>query len=288
MKILITGANGQLGNEIKLISENFPWNFDFTDIDELNLTNPKEVKTYLLKHKPDYVINCAAYTAVDKAESDTSGAELLNSRVPENLSILSKKLNFKLIHISTDYVFSGESFIPWKEEDPTLPESVYGATKRLGELLVIKNSQSVIIRTSWLYSKFGNNFVKSMMKLGKERESLGVVFDQIGTPTYAADLAQAVLNIIKYSEETQTWKGGIYHYSNEGVTSWYDFAVEIMGLVELQCKINPIETKEYPLPAPRPKYSVMNKKKIRSAFDITIPHWRESLKKAIEQLKNDE
>lgn len=285
MKILITGANGQLGNEIKAISANFSWSFDFTDIKELDLTNLDKVKAYLLRTKPDYVVNCAAYTAVDKAESDTAGAELINARVPENLSILAKNLNFKLIHVSTDYVFSGESFIPWKEEDPTIPESVYGATKRLGELLVLKNSKSIIIRTSWLYSIYGNNFVKSLLKIGSERESLGVVFDQIGTPTHAADFAKAILEIISFSDKNNNWLNGIYHYSNEGVASWYDFAVEIMELAQIQCKVKPIESKEYPLPAPRPCFSVMNKSKIKNTFDIQIPHWKESLKNAIKQLK---
>jgi dTDP-4-dehydrorhamnose reductase len=285
MKILITGAKGQLGNEIKTISENYTLDFDFTDIEELNLTNLDEVKSYISRTHPDYVVNCAAYTAVDNAESNAADAELINARVPENLSILARELKFKLIHISTDYVFSGKGYIPWNEDDQPMPESVYGATKRLGELLVQKNSKSIIIRTSWLYSIFGNNFVKSMMKLGNERESLGVVYDQTGSPTNAADLAKTVMDVISYSEKTKTWRAGIYHYSNEGVTSWYDFAVEIMDLAQIQCKISPILSKDYPLPAPRPNYSVMNKYKIRHTFEIDIPYWKESLKKAIKQLK---
>ncbi len=285
MKVLITGANGQLGSEIKPLSENYNWEFIFTDINELNLVNPDEVKSYIINHKPDYIVNCAAYTAVDKAESDTAGAELLNARVPENLSILSKKLDFKLIHISTDYVFSGKGYIPWKEVDKTNPESVYGSTKLLGELLVRKNSEAIIIRTSWLYSVYGNNFVKNMIKYGNDKGSLRVVFDQTGTPTNATDLARAILDILQYSEDKQKWKSGIYHYSNEGVTSWYDFAITIMEMAGIKCHIVPIETKDYPFSAPRPHYSVMNKEKIRNTFGLSIPHWKESLKQVIDKLK---
>jgi dTDP-4-dehydrorhamnose reductase len=281
MRVLITGAKGQLGNEIGVLSEKYKWDFRFTDIDELDLTNAGKVTMYIADYRPDYVINCAAYTAVDNAETNNSGAEILNARVPENLSILSIKTGYKLIHISTDYVFSGKGYVPWKENDITQPESVYGSTKLLGELLVLKNCKPVIIRTSWLYSTFGNNFVKSMMRLGKEKESLGVVFDQVGTPTYAADLAQTVLDVISYSEKNKSWKSGIYHYSNEGVTSWYDFASEIMDLAGLHCKVMPIETADYPLPAPRPMYSVLNKQKIKAAFDVDIPYWKDSLKKMI-------
>lgn len=284
MRVLITGAKGQLGNEIGVLTDNYKWDFRFTDIDELELTDASKVKMYIADYKPDYLINCAAYTAVDKAETDNSGAEVLNARVPENLSILSIKTGFKLIHISTDYVFSGKGYVPWKENDITQPESVYGSTKLLGELLVLKNCEPVIIRTSWLYSTFGNNFVKSMIRLGKEKENLGVVFDQVGSPTYAADLAQTVLDVISYSEKNKSWKSGIYHYSNEGVASWYDFASEIMELAGLHCKVMPIETADYPLPAPRPMYSVMNKQKIKTAFHVDIPHWKNSLKKMIHKL----
>ncbi len=284
MRVLITGAKGQLGNEIGVLTDNYKWDFRFTDIDELDLTNVNKVKMYIADYKPDYVINCAAYTAVDKAETDNSGAETLNARVPENLSILSIKNGYKLIHISTDYVFSGKGYIPWKEDDITQPESVYGSSKLLGELLVLKNCKPIIIRTSWLYSTFGNNFVKSMIRLGKEKEKLGVVFDQVGSPTYAADLAQTVLDIISFSEKNKSWKSGIYHYSNEGVASWYDFASEIMELAGLDCKAMPIETADYPLPAPRPMYSVMNKQKIKTAFHLEIPYWKDSLKKMIRKL----
>jgi dTDP-4-dehydrorhamnose reductase len=231
MKILITGANGQLGSEIRSLAPKFKmWNFLFTDVDTLDLTNYSAVEDFLIKEHPSFVINCAAYTAVDKAESDKNTAMLVNAGIPKMLSTYSKKYNFKLIHISTDYVFSGKNYRPYTEQDKTDPISVYGKTKLLGEENITNKSNALIIRTSWLYSKFGNNFVKSMLRLGAEKEKIGVVFDQTGTPTNAYDLALAVLNIITAYEESLEWKSGIYHYANEGVTSWYDFAIEIMKL----------------------------------------------------------
>lgn len=285
MKIIVTGANGQLGSELKLHSQKCKgWQFIFNDVDTLDLTDIKAVENLLTLERPTYLINCAAFTAVDKAETEIKNATLLNAEVPKNLAKLSNKLKFKLIHISTDYVFSGKNYLPYTEEDKTKPESAYGKTKLQGEINVLNHSDAVIIRTSWLYSKFGNNFVKTMLRLGAEKDKLGVVFDQIGSPTNAADLAKAILDIFTYTEENRNWKPGIYHYSNEGVVSWYDFAKEIMSMGNRNCHVNPISTSEYPLPAPRPAYSVMDKKKIKSAFELTIPYWKESLKDVVEYL----
>lgn len=284
MKIVITGANGQLGSELRLLEASSGFEFVYTDIDTLNLTDFDALRNFIENTKPQYLINCAAYTAVDKAETETVDANLINALVPEMLAKLSNQLNYKLIHISTDYVFSGEAWRPIREEDETFPKSKYGQTKLLGERKIAENTEAVIIRTSWLYSIFGNNFVKTMLRLGNEKEQLGIVFDQTGSPTNAADLAKVIIRIIQLSEE-KNWAPGIYHYSNEGVTSWYDFALEIMELGGRNCKLNPILTHEYPLPASRPAYSVMDKKKIKSTFGISIPHWKESLKPAIEKLK---
>lgn len=286
MKIIVTGANGQLGSEIKMLAPKYKsWQFIFTDIDTLDLANSQSLDNFLVLEQPSFVINCAAYTAVDKAESDIKNATLINAEVPKTLAKLSKRLKFKLIHISTDYVFSGQHFLPYKETDKTKPESAYGKTKLLGEQNVIANSDAVIIRTSWLYSKFGNNFVKTMLRLGNEKEKLGVVFDQLGSPTNAADLAKTILEIIAYTEENQNWKPGIYHYSNEGAASWYDFAVEIMKMGDRKCTVVPIETFEYPTPAARPAYSLMNKNKIKNAFNVSVPYWKDSLKEVVEYLK---
>lgn len=289
MKIIVTGANGQLGSELKQIANNIAnTEFFYTDIDTLDLSNQKDLENYIANTAPSIIINCAAYTAVDKAETDQDNAALINTKVPEHLAKLSKSLNFKLIHISTDYVFSGEQFLPTTEDTPTEPKSVYGKTKLLGEQLVQAASDAVIIRTSWLYSVFGHNFVKSMLKFGAERDQLGVVYDQVGTPTNAADLAQAIANIINNYHSTTEWKSGIYHFSNEGVCSWYDFAIAIMEQAQLNCKVNPIRTEEYPVPAPRPAFSVMNKEKIKETFNFAIPYWRDSLKVAVDKiLKNN-
>lgn len=288
MKILVTGANGQLGSEIKALRSNYPdWEFLLTDVDELDLTNFIGLEKYILSELPQIIINCAAYTAVDKAEDDSEKAFLLNAKVPGKLSDIAKKAGAKLIHISTDYVFSGKQNVPLKETEATQPESVYGKTKLEGETLSINNGNPIIIRTSWLYSRFGHNFVKSMLRLGKERDELGVVFDQIGSPTNAADLANAVLTIITDFSATQDWKHGIYHFSDEGVCSWYDFSRAIMDIAGLDCTVLPIETKDYPLPAPRPQFSVMNKSKIKTTFSIDIPYWRDSLTTVIRYLTNN-
>lgn len=285
IQILVTGANGQLGSEIRAIADKYTsFCFIFTDVDDLDITNIDSLNDFFTKNKIDYIINCAAYTNVDKAESDYENAKKINIDAVNNIRSVAEKFNSKIIHISTDYVFDSSSQnYPFKETDKTSAKSAYGSTKLKGEE-ILKNNNSIIIRTSWLYSSFGNNFVKTMIKLGKQRDSLFVVFDQVGTPTYAADLAKAILDIIVYSEDNNSFKYGVYHFSNEGVCSWYDFAVEIMKLAKINCDVFPIESKDYPTPAKRPAYSVLNKSKIKKAFDIAIPHWAESLTKCLERM----
>ena len=288
MKILVTGAYGQLGSELKEISPNFPgWEFLFTDADTLDITDETAVGRYIEKHKPGFVVNCAAYTSVDKAETETQLALKINAVAPGNLARASKAHKAGFIHISTDYVFDGLSSFPYREIDKVNPQGAYGKTKLAGEHQVKgANADSIIIRTSWLYSAYGNNFVKTMLTLGQERESLNIVFDQVGTPTYAADLAAAIVEIIKSGEAgNRKVPPGIYHYSNEGVTSWYDFAKTIFELAELPVKVFPIESKDYPSPAKRPHYSILNKSKIKTTFNIEIPYWKDSLKVCLEKLK---
>jgi len=280
IKILVTGSKGQLGSELRKISGFFPqFEFAFTDVEELDITNPWKVADFISTFKPSYLINCAAYTAVDKAETDPSTAALLNANAVGILAEQSAEYACKIIHISTDYVFNGRGPRPYKEEDHVAPQSVYGKTKLEGEILVQKlNPDYMIIRTSWLYSAFGNNFVKTMLRLGTEKPEIGVIVDQIGTPTYAADLASVLLKIIDISsKDEKAFISGIYHYSNEGVASWYDFAKAIFEIAGIKCKVNPIATEDYPSPVPRPPYSVLNKSKIKINFDIQIPHWRDSL-----------
>ncbi len=285
--ILVTGANGQLGNEIQNISKSFStYNFLFTDVDTLNITDFGSLDSFFTKNKINIIINCAAYTAVDKAEVETDKATLLNTVAPAHLAEIAVKYKAKLIHISTDYVFDGNNVVPYKEDDPTNPPSAYGLTKLGGET-AIKNitNDYIIIRTSWLYSEFGNNFVKTMLRYGKEKDSMNVVYDQVGGPTYARDLADAIIKITcNILENPDSFKSGIYHYANEGVCSWYDFAKEILALASIDCKIHPIETKDYPLPAKRPCYSVFNKAKIKADYNIEIPYWKDSLKECISKL----
>ncbi|WP_320167915.1 dTDP-4-dehydrorhamnose reductase [Mangrovibacterium marinum] len=287
MHILITGANGQLGTEIKKLAAQYPdWQFSFADLPELDITNQAQLEARIQSDKITAIINCAAYTAVDKAESDIETAEAVNATGPGILAQLAAKHHLLFIHISTDFVFDGQNWLPYTEDQPTNPISVYGSTKLKGEQLALENNpQTVIIRTSWLYSAHGNNFVKTMQRLGANREQLTVIFDQIGTPTWAADLAQTCLTILA-NPETGKSKTGIYHFSNEGVASWYDFAVEIMQQSNINCQVLPIETKDYPTPAKRPAFSVMNKAKIKQTFGIAIPHWKESLEKCIEELNS--
>ncbi len=289
MKILVTGANGQLGSEIRNRSVRYSgFDFIFTDIDELDITDFAAVDNLCQREKPDFLINCAAYTAVDVAESDDELAELLNTKVPSYLGKIGKQHQCRVIHISTDYVFDGTNCLPYDEVDLVGPDSVYGKTKLNGEIALLKEDASaIIIRTSWLYSAFGNNFVKTMIRLGQERDELKVVYDQIGTPTYAGDLAETILTIIsKTAADESCWKAGIYHYTNEGVCSWYDFAKAIHEIYGISCNVHPVSTEEYPLPAKRPAYSVLSKSKIKRIFGIEIPYWRDSLKMCVNNLKN--
>ena len=286
MNVLVTGANGQLGSEIREFVKNKKIsNFLFEDSKSLDITKPKLVKDYFEKNNINVVINCAAYTAVDKAESEVEKANQVNAFGVKNLVSALEKVEGKIIHISTDYVFNGENFTPYKENQLVNPIGVYGKTKRAGEEYVLNSViEGVIIRTSWVYSSYGNNFVKTMLRLGEERDSLGVIFDQIGSPTYARDLAQVCVNLLENKRIDE--KSKIYHYSNEGIASWYDFAKAIMLYGEIDCEINPIETKDYPTPAKRPSYSVLNNAKIKNDFSIEIPYWRDSLKDCIKKLKN--
>jgi len=289
MKILVSGAYGQLGSELKEIELQFPnYHFLFTDVDTLDITNEFAVETYFNKNRPDFVINCAAYTAVDKAETEKEIAEKVNAIAPKIIGRFSKKIGAKLIHVSTDYVFDGKTNLPYSETDAVNPKGVYGKTKLQGELNCLsENPESIIVRTSWLYSEFGNNFVKTMLRLGKVRDSLKVVVDQIGTPTYAADLAKVILSIIQVSEKDAIkFIPGIYNYSNEGVASWYDFAKAIFDIENIKCAVSPVLSNQFPTLAKRPHFSVLNKSKIRMNFGLEIPYWRDSLKRCLDKIEN--
>lgn len=288
MNVLVTGSNGQVGSEIKELIQHSTLNiqnydFYFTTSQDLDITDFDLVKKHIIDNQIKIIINCAAYTAVDKAETEQELADKINHLAVKNLAQLSNEFGIKLIHISTDYVFDGTNYKPYIEDDATNPQSVYGQTKLDGEraLLEYNLKNSIIIRTSWVYSYYGTNFVKTMLRLGKEKESLGVIFDQVGTPTYAKDLAKTILDILPKIENKKT---EIYNYSNEGVLSWYDFAKEIMRMAKLECKINPIETKEYPTPAKRPHYSLLNKAKIKSTFGLHIPYWKDGLDDCLRRL----
>jgi dTDP-4-dehydrorhamnose reductase len=288
MRVLITGSNGQLGSEIRELATNYKKvDFIFKDLPELDICNFDELQNFIIKNNIIAVINCAAYTAVDKAEEDEQIAKKVNAEGVTNIVKALQKVNGKLIHISTDYVFNGDHFLPYKESDPVSPIGVYGETKREGELAAINSTlDAIVIRTSWLYSSFGSNFVKTMLRLGKEIDELGVIFDQVGTPTYARDLAEICLAILCGDSSVNISKNGsLYHYSNEGVASWYDFAISIMELGGENCKVNPIQTKDYPTLAKRPHYSVLNKSKIKTDFNIEIRYWKDSLKDCIEKIK---
>jgi dTDP-4-dehydrorhamnose reductase len=281
--ILITGSNGQLGNEFKVLAGQFPlYNFIFTDVAELDITRIEDVNAFILANPVNYIINCAAYTNVDKAETDRELAWQINVMGPHNLAEAASLTNALLVHVSTDYVFDGKGNVPYTEKDKVNPQGYYGVTKLEGEKAVLNSgARAMIIRTSWLYSSFGHNFVKTMRKYGAERGELKVVADQYGTPTYAADLAGAIMQIITQHKAKAT---EIYHYSNLGNTTWYGFATEIIRLSGIDCKVHPISTEEYPLPAPRPGYSVLNKNKIQNEFDLYIPEWQKSLEKCIKLL----
>jgi dTDP-4-dehydrorhamnose reductase len=288
MNILITGSKGQLGSELRELSVFYKAvNFIFKDLPGLDICNFDELQNFIIKNNIIAVINCAAYTAVDKAEEEEQIAKKVNAEGVTNIVKALQKVNGKLIHISTDYVFNGDHFLPYKESDPVSPIGVYGETKREGELAAINSTlDAIVIRTSWLYSSFGSNFVKTMLRLGKEKDELGVIFDQVGTPTYARDLAKICLEILCGDSSVNISKNGsLYHYSNEGVASWYDFAISIMELGGENCKVKPLQTKDYPTLAKRPHYSVLNKSKIKTDFDIEIPYWRDSLKDCIEKIK---
>ena len=278
MQILITGCNGQLGTEMRNLSaEHASHSYFFTDVAELDITDRDAVQAFVNDNAIDLIVNCAAYTNVDKAEEDEATARLINAQAVENLGLSGAKV----IHVSTDYVFSGEESVPCREDDPVAPRTAYGRTKLEGEqLLLAANPEAVIIRTAWLYSPYGNNFVKTMLRFGAEREELRVVFDQIGTPTYAADLAAAIYAVIEAPE----WHAGIYHFTNEGVCSWYDFTVEILRQAGLKARVTPIRSEEYAYKTPRPHYSVLDKAKIKRTFNIDIPYWTDSLKLCLTRL----
>lgn len=283
MNILVTGANGQLGTELRILSLQFPQtNFTFTDIAELDITDIEAIRNMVASQETDLLINCAAFTAVDKAESNTALAHKLNAEAPGLLAQAMKERKGEIIHISTDYVFNGRASVPYTEEMEPCPQSVYGSTKLEGEQQVAThNPHSIILRTAWLYSPYGNNFVKTMLRLGRERSTLDVVFDQVGTPTYASDLAQAIMTIATCPNKVY----GTFHFSNEGVASWYDFTKAIHRLAGITtCQVSPIHTKDYPTPAQRPAYSVLDKSKIKQAYGITIPYWEDSLKRCLQQL----
>lgn len=285
-KILITGANGQLGNEFRKLSINHSdWEFTFTDVDNLDITNFSALETLCIQNQFNYIVNCAAYTAVDKAENDLELAAKLNRDAVKNIATAAAQIDAVLIHVSTDYVFDGMACTPYTEDLPVSPTSAYGRTKAQGEEEALKYNKSLIIRTAWLYSTFGNNFVKTMLRLGSDRPEISVVFDQVGTPTYAEDLASAILSIIQ-NTNTDGVKPGIYHFSNEGVCSWYDFAWEIQNFAQTGCIVKPIESKDYHTPAKRPAFSVFNKSKIKSTFNIDIPYWKTSLYKCLNSLIN--
>lgn len=280
--ILVTGANGQLGNEMRLLAEvNKEYTYFFTDVAELDICDEQAVMNFVTAHQIDIIVNCAAYTAVDKAEDNQELCDKLNHVAPGYLAKAIQTRGGYLVQVSTDYVFDGTAHVPYTEEQPTCPDSIYGTTKLAGEQEAMKYcANTMIIRTAWLYSTFGNNFVKTMLRLGREKDSLGVIFDQIGTPTYARDLAVAIFAAIH--------KGiipGIYHFSNEGVCSWYDFTQMIHHLADIKtCKLRPLHTEEYPTKAKRPHYSVLDKTKIKDIYGIEIPYWVDSLKECIDKL----
>ena len=286
MNILITGANGQLGNEMRVLSkEHGKHQYFFTDVIQaddtylLDITDKAAVSAFVEAHSIDLIVNCAAYTNVDKAEEDEATAQKINA---DALAVLGSQ-GVKVIHISTDYVFSGDEHVPCRESDPVAPRTAYGRTKYMGEKnLLAACPEAVILRTAWLYSTYGNNFVKTMIRLGQEKEKLGVVFDQIGTPTYAADLAWAIFMVI----ETPAWHPGVYHFTNEGVCSWYDFTLAIHELAGIKkCQVRPILSEEYQYKTPRPHYSVLDKSKFKKTFGVEIPHWKASLERCVKLLK---
>ncbi|MCF6250454.1 MAG: dTDP-4-dehydrorhamnose reductase [Methylococcaceae bacterium] len=289
--ILVTGSNGQLGQSLTSLSLDYPqYQFTFVNRDDLDLSNMNSVSEYFKNNQFDLIINCAAYTAVDKAEQEQELADAINHLAVKQLAKITQDQASILIHISTDYVFDGTNHKPYVENDKINPQSVYGISKLKGELAIQSIApKAIIIRTSWVYSEYGNNFVKTMLRLGRERESLNVIFDQIGSPTYAKDLADSILQMVvsftAYSNVFQQESVHLYHYSNEGVCSWYDFAKAIFELSNIACTVSAIESKDYPTPAKRPHYSVLNKAKIKQNFDLTIPYWKDSLQACLKNLQ---
>lgn len=289
--ILITGSNGQMGASIYRLSQHYPdLTFIFADRSMLDVTAEESIRSFFKRHRVDACINCAAYTAVDQAESETGPAHKVNALAAQMLAEKCKELHLPMIHYSSDYVYHSEINRPYKEEDMTFPQSVYAHTKLAGDKAIIaEHEDAIILRTSWVYSPFGKNFVKTMIRLGQERDTINVVYDQVGTPTYAPDLAKVSLDImVKLLDEEQAhnMEGGIYHYSNEGVCSWYDFAKAIFEETGIDCTVVPIESKDFPTPAKRPNFSVLNKSKIKKRMPIQIPYWRDSLKQCIATLQN--
>lgn len=285
--IWVTGSNGQLGREIAVLAEKLPEaDFIYTDVAELDITELDGVRHFVTGNQPKYLINCAAYTAVDRAEEDSEAVFRVNAAGAENLARACSEGSVRLIHLSTDYVFDGASTFPYTEESEVNPQSVYGHSKLEGERKVADNNpDAIIIRTAWLYSSFGSNFVKTMLRLAGERPEVRVVADQTGSPTYARDLAEAILVLIEQSEANAGyWTPGLYHYSNEGVCSWYDFAVAIMEEAGVSCRVIPVTTAEFPTVAKRPAYSVLSKSKLRYTFGLDIPHWRRSLRECLKLL----
>jgi dTDP-4-dehydrorhamnose reductase len=280
--ILVTGSNGQLGSDLRDLAASYPqYNFIFTDVAELSIVDKDAVDRFFTTERPAYLVNCAAYTAVDKAESERELSDEINGTAVGILAAACQEHGTKFIHISTDYVFNGEASSPLKETDKVDPVNAYGASKLLGEQLAFQNDPGVIIiRTSWVYSFYGKNFVKTMMRLMNEKQSLGVIDDQLGSPTYAADLAEAIMQIISSGK----WEPGIYNYSNDGIISWFDFANEIKRQIGANCIVNPLTTEQFPTPAKRPKYSVLDKAKIQNTFSITLKNWKESLRLCISKL----
>jgi dTDP-4-dehydrorhamnose reductase len=285
-QVLITGCKGQLGSEIQRIAPRFTdMSFLFTDLEELDITRPADVCNFLELHPVKFLVNCAGYTAVDKAEEEEYMAYLLNAEATESLATISAERSIQLIHISTDYVFDGEKNHPYIEDDRVNPQSVYGKSKLLGEQSLEKAGTGIIIRTSWLYSTFGHNFVKTILRLAGEKDQLNVVFDQTGCPTYANDLAMAILEMIRTEiEQNNAPRYDVYHYSNRGMCSWYEFATAITAFAGKECKILPVDSKGYVTKAKRPRYSVLSKEKIIRAYDIKVPHWKDSLKACLHEL----
>jgi dTDP-4-dehydrorhamnose reductase len=284
--ILVTGAYGQLGRSLQeRVAASGEYRCLFTDMDVLDICEKDALSAYAKANHLDYLVNCAAYTAVDKAEDNETMCLRINSEAVRSIGEVAMSAGFRVIHISTDYVFDGTNSAPYVENDYTCPVSVYGRSKQTGELMLrAVCPEALIIRTSWLYSEYGGNFVNTMLNLGREKEEICVVSDQVGSPTYAGDLASAILSIIGCAEEGN-FKPGIYHYSNEGVCSWYDFAVKVFELAGIGCRVIPIDTRDYPTRAVRPQYSVLNKRKIKQAYGLVIPHWEESLKQMFKKLK---